>query len=116
MMGGHHAKFTPTLQCLTMTAAHFRPFRHCKAFYGFPTFPPDSVLMPKFRVSISRGSGIDDSHYSGSPPRFVVTLRVSATYERATALTESDPFSAGLLQTRNFSTSTILWIRQDALY
>jgi len=48
-------------------------------------------------------------------PRLVITLRVDATYEKATALTEGDLYSAGLLQKRNFSTSLISWIRQDAL-
>jgi len=52
MMGGHHAKFTPTLQCLTMTAAHFRPFRHCKAFYGFPTYWGYMAIQTVFKQEL----------------------------------------------------------------
>jgi len=37
MLAGQIAKFSLSLQCITSLCAHFRPFRHCKAFCGFPT-------------------------------------------------------------------------------
>jgi len=37
MPPGPSYKVSPALQGLTITALHFRPFRHCKAFWRFPT-------------------------------------------------------------------------------
>jgi len=40
MPPGLSCKVSPALQGLTITALHFRPFRHCKAFWRFPTSTP----------------------------------------------------------------------------